>query len=143
MALGVRLSFLTRFACHDVSHSSLVVFAPHTRVLCLHAHTERLAALTPGFSGADIANVCNEAALVAARANESNVTLHHFEQAIDRVIGGLEKKNKVGVEGQGGGGGGDSRAVRYGRGEGVLGVWGRPQLQLCLLTLCVVRRASA
>lgn len=58
---------------------------------------ERLAALTPGFSGADIANVCNEAALVAARANETNVTMPHFEQAIDRVIGGLEKKNKVGA----------------------------------------------
>jgi hypothetical protein len=57
--------------------------------------TERLAALTPGFSGADIANVCNEAALVAARANEATVTMPHFEQAIDRVIGGLEKKNKV------------------------------------------------
>jgi ATP-dependent Zn protease len=56
---------------------------------------ERLAALTPGFSGADIANVCNEAALVAARANDVTVTMPHFEQAIDRVIGGLEKKNKV------------------------------------------------
>jgi hypothetical protein len=56
---------------------------------------ERLAALTPGFSGADIANVCNEAALVAARANDATVTMPHFEQAIDRVIGGLEKKNKV------------------------------------------------
>lgn len=52
--------------------------------------------MTPGFSGADIANVCNEAALVAARANEAMVNLFHFEQAIDRVIGGLEKKNKVG-----------------------------------------------
>eukprot|EP00879_Flechtneria_rotunda_P004394 GHRR01004645.1.p1 GENE.GHRR01004645.1~~GHRR01004645.1.p1 ORF type:complete len:445 (+),score=164.79 GHRR01004645.1:493-1827(+) len=58
-------------------------------------YSERLAALTPGFSGADIANVCNEAALVAARANSSNVTMQHFEAAIDRVIGGLEKKNKV------------------------------------------------
>lgn len=58
---------------------------------------ERVAALTPGFSGADIANVCNEAALIAARANEATVNLFHFEQAIDRVIGGLEKKNKVGV----------------------------------------------
>jgi AFG3 family protein len=56
---------------------------------------ERLAALTPGFSGADIANVCNEAALVAARAGVTSVTMVHFEQAIDRVIGGLEKKNKV------------------------------------------------
>jgi hypothetical protein len=59
---------------------------------------ERLAALTPGFSGADIANVCNEAALVAARAGVTSVTMVHFEQAIDRVIGGLEKKNKVSNE---------------------------------------------
>jgi AFG3 family protein len=61
-------------------------------VSCL---AERLAALTPGFSGADIANVCNEAALVAARAGDACITMNHFEQAIDRVIGGLEKKNKV------------------------------------------------
>eukprot|EP00656_Telonema_subtile_P003837 TRINITY_DN1173_c0_g1_i9.p1 TRINITY_DN1173_c0_g1~~TRINITY_DN1173_c0_g1_i9.p1 ORF type:complete len:524 (-),score=143.63 TRINITY_DN1173_c0_g1_i9:228-1799(-) len=56
---------------------------------------ERMSALTPGFSGADIANVCNEAALIAARGNEKGITLWHFELAIDRVIGGLEKKNKV------------------------------------------------
>ena len=58
-------------------------------------YSERLAALTPGFSGADIANVVNEAALVAARLAASSVTLSHFEQAADRVIAGLEKKNKV------------------------------------------------
>lgn len=56
---------------------------------------ERMSALTPGFSGADIANVCNEAALIAARGNDKGITLWHFELAIDRVIGGLEKKNKV------------------------------------------------
>ncbi|WIA22346.1 hypothetical protein OEZ85_004659 [Tetradesmus obliquus] len=61
----------------------------------LEHYSERLAALTPGFSGADIANVCNEAALVAARASDASVTMPHFEAAIDRVIGGLEKKNKV------------------------------------------------
>lgn len=55
----------------------------------------RLAALTPGFAGADIANVCNEAALVAARKDKAAVDLNDFEVAIDRVIGGLEKKNKV------------------------------------------------
>ncbi|XP_059660776.1 ATP-dependent zinc metalloprotease FTSH 10, mitochondrial-like isoform X2 [Cornus florida] len=57
--------------------------------------SQRLAALTPGFAGADIANVCNEAALIAARKEEKQVTLDHFEAAIDRIIGGLEKKNKV------------------------------------------------
>ncbi|KAK2808932.1 hypothetical protein FQN50_004205 [Emmonsiellopsis sp. PD_5] len=55
----------------------------------------RLAALTPGFSGADIANCVNEAALVAARARAEQVEMIHFEQAIERVIGGLEKKSLV------------------------------------------------
>lgn len=58
-------------------------------------YSQRLAALTPGFAGADIANVCNEAALMAARAESSLITITHFEAAIDRVIGGLEKKNRV------------------------------------------------
>ncbi|KAI9139437.1 peptidase family M41-domain-containing protein, partial [Paraphysoderma sedebokerense] len=57
--------------------------------------TRKLAALTPGFSGADIHNVCNEAALIAARYNQSFVTLLHFEQAIERVIAGLEKKSRI------------------------------------------------
>jgi ATP-dependent Zn protease len=51
--------------------------------------------LTPGFAGADIANVCNEAALIAARNEQSQITMQHFESAIDRIIGGLEKKNRV------------------------------------------------
>ncbi|KAF5930849.1 hypothetical protein HYC85_031722 [Camellia sinensis] len=58
-------------------------------------YSQRLAALTPGFAGADIANVCNEAALVAARNEGTQITMEHFEAAIDRIIGGLEKKNKV------------------------------------------------
>ncbi|KAF5446898.1 hypothetical protein F2P56_032494 [Juglans regia] len=58
-------------------------------------YSQRLAALTPGFAGADIANVCNEAALIAARKEGTQVTMEHFEAAIDRIIGGLEKKNKV------------------------------------------------
>ena len=57
--------------------------------------SERLAALSPGFAGADIANVCNEAALIAARAGKDFVSMVDFEAATDRVIGGLEKKNKV------------------------------------------------
>jgi cell division protease FtsH len=55
----------------------------------------RLAELTPGFAGADIANVCNEAALIAARKGKSEVQMDDFQDAIDRVIGGLEKKNKI------------------------------------------------
>lgn len=55
----------------------------------------KLATLTPGFSGADLANICNEAALIAARADADAVSLDHFESAIERVIGGAEKKTKV------------------------------------------------
>lgn len=58
-------------------------------------YSQRLSALTPGFAGADIQNVCNEAALIAARHDEKQITMDHFEAAIDRIIGGLEKKNKV------------------------------------------------
>lgn len=54
-----------------------------------------LARQTPGFSGADIANVCNEAALIAARHNKQDVTKQDFLDAVDRIIGGLEKKTKV------------------------------------------------
>jgi AFG3 family protein len=56
---------------------------------------ERLAFLCPGFAGADIANVCNESALIAARFNAPAVQLKHFEAAIERVIAGLEKKSRV------------------------------------------------
>lgn len=55
----------------------------------------RLSALTPGFSGADIANCCNEGALIAARYDAAAVDTFHFEQAIERVIAGLEKKSRV------------------------------------------------
>lgn len=58
-------------------------------------YSQRLAALTPGFAGADIANVCNEGALIAARNESPIITMQHFESAIDRIIGGLEKKNRV------------------------------------------------
>ncbi|KAI5957511.1 YTA12 [Candida theae] len=76
------------------------IFDVHLRKITLEKDVDRdlsgrLAALTPGFSGADIANVCNEAALIAARYNASAVTLRHFELAIERVIGGVEKKSKL------------------------------------------------
>lgn len=57
--------------------------------------TDFLAKQTPGFSGADIANVCNEAALIAARNNKSAVEKQDFLDAVDRIVGGLEKKNKI------------------------------------------------
>lgn len=57
--------------------------------------SRKMAALTPGFTGADIANVCNEAALIAARDLNDSIFLKHFEQAIERVIAGMEKKTNV------------------------------------------------
>jgi cell division protease FtsH len=57
--------------------------------------TDFLAKQTPGFSGADIANVCNEAALIAARHNKTAVDKQDFLDAVDRIVGGLEKKNKI------------------------------------------------
>ncbi|WP_339707824.1 ATP-dependent zinc metalloprotease FtsH [Algoriphagus aquimarinus] len=56
---------------------------------------KKCAAQTPGFAGAEIANVCNEAALIAARKNKNAVDMQDFQDAVDRVIGGLEKKNKI------------------------------------------------
>ncbi|KAJ3380058.1 AAA ATPase afg3 [Entophlyctis sp. JEL0112] len=75
------------------------IFKVHLRPIKTNEDIDRLSkklsALTPGFAGADIHNVCNEAALIAARNNSSTVEEKHFEQAIERVIGGLEKKSKV------------------------------------------------
>ncbi|MCO5232953.1 MAG: ATP-dependent zinc metalloprotease FtsH [Chitinophagales bacterium] len=73
------------------------IFKVHLKKLKLdpEVRADKLAALTPGFAGAEIANVCNEAALIAARKNKSMVQVDDFNNAIDRVIGGLEKKNKI------------------------------------------------
>jgi len=64
----------------------------------LEEYANRLATLTPAFSGAQIENVCNEAAIIAARKNASTVTTADFEQAVERVIAGLEKKNRADEE---------------------------------------------
>ena len=73
------------------------IFEVHMRKLKLadDVNVEFLAKQTPGFSGADIANVCNEAALIAARRNKESIEKQDFLDAIDRIVGGLEKKNKV------------------------------------------------
>ncbi len=73
------------------------IFDVHLRKLKLDKDLDRdfLAKQTPGFSGADIANVCNEAALIAARHNKESVGKEDFLAAVDRIIGGLERKNKV------------------------------------------------
>lgn len=73
------------------------IFAVHLKKLKLDPDldTDFLARQTPGFSGADIANVCNEAALIAARKNKKQVERQDFMDAVDRIIGGLERKNKI------------------------------------------------
>ncbi|WP_161888935.1 ATP-dependent zinc metalloprotease FtsH [Pontibacter russatus] len=73
------------------------IFNVHLKPLTLapDVNAKKLAAQTPGFAGAEIANVCNEAALIAARRNKKAVDQQDFNDAIDRVIGGLEKKNKI------------------------------------------------
>jgi len=73
------------------------IFKVHLKPLKLSKEVEskKLSAQTPGFAGAEIANVCNEAALIAARKDKKAVDMDDFESAIDRVIGGLEKKNKI------------------------------------------------
>jgi cell division protease FtsH len=73
------------------------IFKVHLKPLKLDPHLdlEFLAKQTPGFSGADIANVCNEAALIAARKNKDSIGKQDFLDAVDRIIGGLEKKNKI------------------------------------------------
>lgn len=73
------------------------IFKVHLRPLKTETELdiEFLSKQTPGFSGADIANVCNEAALIAARKNKTKVERQDFLDAIDRIIGGLEKKNKI------------------------------------------------
>ncbi len=73
------------------------IFKVHLKKLKISPNVtpEVLSEMTPGFAGADIANICNEAALVAARRNKKEIELDDFNYALDRVIGGLEKKNKL------------------------------------------------
>eukprot|EP01041_Mallomonas_annulata_P000104 gene104-146_t len=78
------------------------IFEVHLKGLTLSEEatefSSRLAALTPGFVGADIANICNEAAIIAARGNKKTIELLDFELATDRVIGGLESKKLISLE---------------------------------------------
>jgi len=73
------------------------IFKVHMKPLTLSPNVDvkKLSEQTPGFAGAEIANVCNEAALIAARKNKTQIDIQDFHDAIDRVIGGLEKKNKL------------------------------------------------
>lgn len=78
-------------------HERRQIFDVHLKKIKLDEGVDRdfLAKQTPGFSGADIANLCNEAALIAARNSHESVTKQDFLDAVDRIIGGLEKKNKA------------------------------------------------
>lgn len=73
------------------------IFKVHLKPIKIASDVDakKLSAQTPGFAGAEIANVCNEAALIAARRDKKEVDMQDFQDAIDRVIGGLEKKNKI------------------------------------------------
>jgi AFG3 family protein len=73
------------------------IFKVHMKGLKLadHVDMKKLASQTPGFAGAEIMNVCNEAALIAARKDKKAIDMQDFQDAIDRVIGGLEKRNKI------------------------------------------------
>ena len=80
------------------------IFKVHLKKIKLNAEKSReeyarkMASLTPGFSGAEISNVCNEAAIVAARSDLESVGVKEFEKAIERVIGGIEKKSVMSLE---------------------------------------------
>lgn len=80
------------------------IFAVHLKPLVLDTrlstdeYANRLATLTPGFSGAEIGNLCNEAAILAGREAKKHVTALHFEKASERIIAGLEKKGMVNQE---------------------------------------------
>ena len=83
----------------DLSHvrERKEIFAVHLKPIktAKNLDTDFLSKQTPGFSGADIANVCNEAALIAARKSKKSVNKQDFLDAVDRIVGGLEKKNKI------------------------------------------------
>ena len=115
------------------------IFRIHLAKLKLDApiphYSERLAALTPGFAGADVANVCNEAALIAARTSKTAVGMVDFEAAVDRVIGGLEKKHKViSVE--------ERRTVAYHEAGHAVAAWFLEHAEP-LLKVSIVPRGSA
>lgn len=94
----VHLSKLTLKSVEDIkaSHND-VDFSKYHQLIdeAIEKLAGRLSALTPGFAGADIANCCNEGALIAARDDAQSVDTYHFEQAIERVVAGLERKSRI------------------------------------------------
>ena len=96
---------LSRITSYNVCYTKLLrdivereaIFKVHTRTLKMSpdVEVEFMAKQTPGFSGADIANVCNEAALIAARSDKKHIERQDFLDAVDRIIGGLERKSKI------------------------------------------------
>lgn len=97
---------LIQTLCDDIQYIYIFSFQGRSSIFKVHLDnlktdldkpslSRKLAALTPGFSGADVANVCNEAALIAARELAESIVHKHFEAAIERVVAGLEKKTNV------------------------------------------------
>ena len=95
----------------------------------IEEYAKRLATLTPGFSGAEISNLCNEAAIMAARANKIFVDSHDFEMASERVMAGLEKKKMISEE--------ERRVVAYHESGHAVVSWflegGHPLLKLTII----------
>ena len=95
----------------------------------IEEYAKRLATLTPGFSGAEISNLCNEAAIMAARANKLFVDSHDFEMASERVMAGLEKKKMISEE--------ERRVVAYHESGHAVVSWflegGHPLLKLTII----------
>ena len=102
------------------------------------SYSARLAALTPGFTGADIANICNEAAILAARRNKTKVDLRDFETATERIIGGLESNKLMSPE--------ERRVVAYHEAGHAIAGWNlehadpllKVQSSSIILNLCVL-----
>ncbi|CAH2355077.1 mitochondrial respiratory chain complexes assembly protein Afg3p [[Candida] railenensis] len=94
----VHLNKLTLKVLEDIqAHNKDITFSKYQELKndAMDKLAGRLSALTPGFAGADIANCCNEGALIAAREDAHSVDVYHFEQAIERVVAGLERKSRV------------------------------------------------
>lgn len=96
-------------------------------------YARKLAALTPGFSGADIANICNEGAIIAARKDRDTVGIREFEQATERVIAGIERKMPQSVE--------ERRTVAYHEAGHAVAGWFSPDAAP-LIKLTIIPRAK-
>lgn len=123
---------------YDVTNNQFTILMQYHNLKASDAEDfkPRMAALTPGMSGAQIANVCNEAALYAARNGKDSVTLSDFDHAVDRVIAGAEKKSKVLGEAE-------RRIVAYHESGHVLTAWFLKHADPLLKTTIIPRTSGA